>query len=169
MSDVGNFESRDILKKHYYQTNLTWTGNLGEGTSSYRTYSRNHVITAADKGEILSSSDPSFRGDPSRYNPEELFVASLSACHMLWFLHLCSSHKIIVTAYTDAAEGTMEEQSDGSGRFLEVVLKPKIMIEGMVDDTLIDRLHHEANHKCFIANSCNFPVRHSATVNSVKP
>ena len=152
------------MKTHHYVTNLTWTGNQGVGTSSYRSYSRNHVITAGDKKEILASSDPSFRGDPSRYNPEELFLASLSACHMLWFLHLCSVAKIMVTKYQDRAEGTMLEESDGSGRFAEVVLKPNISIEGNYDPQRVEELHREANKKCFIANSCNFPVRHQATI-----
>lgn len=153
-----------IMKNHTYQTKLTWTGNLGSGTESYRKYSRDHSIIVGDKPEILSSSDPSFRGDPNRYNPEELFLASLSSCHMLWFLHLASVQKIIVTAYEDHAEGTMVEEADGSGRFTKVVLKPLVTIEGKAPTAEIEAIHHEANKKCFIANSCNFPIIHKATL-----
>ena len=150
------------MKNHTYQTNLVWTGNLGSGTSSYREYSRDHTIQVGDKPFILSSSDPSFRGDPDRYNPEELFLASLSACHMLWFLHLASVYKIVVIAYEDKAVGTMLEEADGSGKFTEVILKPVVTIQGKASEAAIESIHHEANKKCFIANSCNFPVRHES-------
>lgn len=149
------------MKEHQYEVKMEWTGNLGEGTRSYRAYSRDHLISVNGKTtDIPASSDPSFRGDPSRYNPEELFVASLSACHMLWFLHLCSVHKIVVMNYVDQAAGIMEEAKDGSGRFREVTLRPQITVaeQAMIEPSLA--LHHEANKMCFIANSCNFPVRH---------
>ncbi len=152
------------MKKHIYHTKLKWTGNLGEGTTTYRKYSRDHIITAGGKEHILASSDPSFRGDPTRYNPEELFLASLSACHMLWFLHLCATARIVVTHYRDAAEGTMIEETDGSGRFTEVILKPVVTLKGDIDPSTLSEIHHEANQKCFIANSCNFPIRHQATI-----
>lgn len=149
------------MKDHHYKVKVEWTGNEGQGTQNYRSYSRNHLISADGKAvQIPASSDPSFRGDPSRYNPEELFLASLSACHMLWFLHLCSVNNIIVTAYLDQASGIMEEAKDGSGKFREVSLHPKITVEKeeMIAPSL--KLHHEANRLCFIANSCNFPVKH---------
>ena len=101
-----------------------WTGNRGEGTASYRGYGRDHVLSVKDKPEIPGSSDPSFRGDPQRYNPEELLVASLSSCHMLWYLHLCAVSGVVVVDYRDEAGGTMEETADGGGFFREVVLKP---------------------------------------------
>lgn len=150
------------MKEHHYKVKMEWTGNQGQGTQSYRTYSRDHLISADGKAvQIPASSDPSFRGDPSRYNPEELFLASLSACHMLWFLHLCSVNKIIVTEYLDQATGIMEEAKDGSGCFREVTLQPKIRVEKaeMIEPSIT--LHHEANKMCFIANSCNFPVKHA--------
>ena len=147
-------------KQHHYSTSLTWTGNKGEGTSSYKAYERDHIIQVAGKPDIPGSSDPSFLGSRSRYNPEEMLVASLSACHMLWYLHLCSVNKIVVTSYQDQAKGIMIEQPDGSGYFKEVTLYPVVTItDGSRTDQAL-HLHHEANKMCFIANSCNFSIRH---------
>jgi len=153
------------MKKHNYQTVLKWTGNLNEGTKEYRSYSRDHLTTIDGKQHsILCSSDPSFRGDPSRYNPEELFLASLSNCHMLWYLHLCSVHQVIVLEYQDRATGTMEEDESGSGRFVSVTLFPVIRIKesGMMEKA--EALHEEANRMCFIANSCNFDIKHQPNI-----
>ena len=108
------------MKQHHYDLCVTWTGNRGEGTAAYKSYTRDHVIAVSGKPEIAGSSDPAFRGDVSRYSPEDLLVASLSACHMLWYLHLCAANRVVVTAYEDAAEGTMVEKEDGSGAFAEV-------------------------------------------------
>ncbi|MUG95992.1 OsmC family peroxiredoxin [Scytonema sp. UIC 10036] len=151
-----------MVKSHTYSVAIAWTGNLGEGTANYRAYSRNHEIQSQDKPIIYCSSDPSFRGDPTRYNPEELLVGSISACHMLWYLHLCASAKIVVTDYVDNPVGVMEETSDGSGRFTEVTLKPRVAIANSADIERATRLHEEAHKMCFIANSVNFPIRHSA-------
>jgi organic hydroperoxide reductase OsmC/OhrA len=138
---------------------VTWTGNLGQGTSSYRAYSRNHEIAAAGKPVLPGSSDPTFRGDPDRYNPEEFLVSSLSTCHMLWYLHLCAEAKIVVVEYVDEASGVMTERSDGGGRFTEVTLKPHVVIASAGDLARAEALHEHAHHLCFIANSVNFPVR----------
>lgn len=138
---------------------MTWTGNLGEGTSGYRGYSRNHEISASGKVAVPGSSDATFRGDPKRYNPEELLVSSLSACHMLWYLHLCAEAKIVVLQYVDEASGVMEETSNGGGRFTDVVLKPEVLIAAGGDLERAEQLHERAHHLCFIANSVNFPVR----------
>lgn len=144
---------------HQYNTKLVWTGNAGYGTQTYSSYSRAYIISVDGKNDILGSSDPAFRGDASRYNPEELLVASLSSCHMLWFLHLCSAAGIIVIGYEDEAKGTMIETADGGGHFSEVILYPVVTIEGNVDKEKLDTLQHEAHKKCFIAASCNFPIR----------
>ncbi len=150
------------MKKHHYKTFLEWTGNEGSGTESYRSYNRNHLVSVAGKQhEILGSSDPSFLGDKARYNPEELFLSSLSACHMLWYLHLCSTHKVIVTDYVDHAIGTMEEDETGSGRFIAVTLQPQVKVAHVVMVDKANELHEEANKMCFIANSCNFKIAHS--------
>jgi organic hydroperoxide reductase OsmC/OhrA len=147
-----------VAKEHVYNIAVQWTGNQGSGTSAYNAYSRDHVIEASDKPPIEGSSDPAFRGNVRRYNPEDLLVASLSACHMLWYLHLCAEAGIIVISYVDDAVGIMEEVEDGSGRFALVTLRPKVMVEAGADLVRADTLHHEAARKCFIANSVNFPV-----------
>lgn len=149
-----------MTDRHQYEVTVTWTGNTGSGTSDYRTYSRAHEIAADGKPTIAGSSDPVFRGDGSRWSPEELLVASLSACHKLWYLHLCADAGLVVTAYSDHAEGTMRtEASVGTGRFTEVVLRPEVAFAGEVDPALARDLHEEAHKRCFIANSVNFPVR----------
>lgn len=150
-------------KEHHYKTTITWTGNKGAGTKDYRSYDRAHTVSGLDKSEILASSDPSFMGDPKRYNPEELFVASLSGCHMLWYLHLCSINGIVVVGYQDNAMGTMKENPENGGRFTQVVLRPEVTITDSAQVEKANALHHEANKLCFIANSCNFPVEHQST------
>ena len=146
-------------KTHHYKVTVEWTGNTGTGTSGYRNYERRHEISAGtQKPAIPGSSDPNFRGDAARWNPEELLVASLSACHKLWYLHLCSEAGIVVTSYVDHAEGVMEETADGSGRFVRVVLHPQVSLPPDNDFKKARELHHAAHAKCFIANSVNFPV-----------
>ena len=151
-------------KTHHYAVAVTWTGNIGQGTKEYRGYERSHSISIEHKTDITASSDASYRGDKTKHNPEELFVASISSCHMLWYLHLCSAAGIIVTAYVDYAVGTMIETDDGGGRFSDVVLHPEITITNasMVDKA--KELHKKANELCFIANSCNFPIHHQPVI-----
>ncbi len=152
-----------MANEHQYAITTTWTGNTGQGTRSYKGYERSHTISVANKPDIAGSADPSFRGDHTRHNPEELLVASLSTCHMLWYLHLCAEAGVIVTDYVDRATGTMIVTPDGGGRFREVTLHPVVTV---ADAHMIDKanaLHEPANQKCFIANSCNFPVHHRPT------
>ena len=144
-------------EQHRYRLTVTWTGNRGSGTSSYRDYGRDHVIAAAGKPDIPGSSDPAFRGDAARWNPEDLLVASVSACHKLWYLHFCSVNGIVVERYEDAAEGAMVMDKDGGGRFTAIALKPKIWISSGDAECAL-KLHHDAHEKCFIANSVNFPI-----------
>jgi organic hydroperoxide reductase OsmC/OhrA len=146
------------VKEHRYEIQMDWTGNDGEGTKTYHSYRRDHTIHAAGKPEIPGSSDPNFRGDPTRYNPEELLVASLSSCHMLWYLHLCSVNQVTVLDYRDSATGTMAEREDGSGEFTRVVLRPRVTIAAGCDRAKALALHDDAHHFCFIANSVKFPV-----------
>ena len=152
------------MATHHYKTTVEWTGNTGAGTASYKAYERAHEIRISGKPPIPGSSDPAFRGDPARYNPEDLLVASLSTCHMLWFLHLAATSKLVVTADVDEASGTMIEAATGAGRLTEVVLAPAVTVKGPVDAAKIEALHHQAHEKCFIANSVNFPVRCQGTV-----
>jgi len=146
-------------RDHTYEITVTWTGNTGEGTAGYRSFERAHEIAVPGKPVLLGSSDPAFRGDRTRYNPEEMLVASLSTCHMLWYLHLCSAEGIVVTGYQDVAEGVMVERPDGGGRFAEVVLQPEVTLARLQDEPRARALHEDAHVKCFIANSVNFPIR----------
>lgn len=148
-----------MQKEHTYKLNIQWTGNTGSGTINYRSYERSHVISAENKPEIFASSDPAFRGDKTKYNPEELLVASLSGCHMLWFLHLCTEAGIVVTGYTDNPTGTMTETENGGGQFEEVILRPEVTVQNLQSAELLEALHKKAHELCFIAGSVNFPVK----------
>jgi len=151
-------------KTHHYQVELAWTGDRGSGTSGYAAYDRAHVLSASGKPDIPGSSDPHFRGDPGRWNPEELLLASLSACHQLWYLHLCATNKVTVVGYRDHASGEMAEHADGSGEFVRVTLRPEVVVAPGSDPARALQLHHEAAGLCFIARSMNFPVEHEPTV-----
>ena len=143
---------------HRFEATITWTGNTGRGTEGYRGYERSHLITAGTAAPIPGSSDPAFRGDPACLNPEQALVASLSACHMLWYLHLCADAGVVVTAYEDTASGEMALDRDGGGRFTRVVLHPKVTLTAGSDRARAEALHEAAHQCCFIANSVNFPV-----------
>ena len=153
-----------MSKSHRYSTTLTWTGSTGAGTTGYRDYERAHEIAVDGKPAILGSSDPSFRGDAARWNPEELLLASISSCHQLWYLHLCAVAGVVVVAYRDVAVATMVEDETGGGRFESAILRPHVTIAAGSDPVEALALHHAANAKCFVANSLNFPVGHDATV-----
>ena len=146
-------------RTHTYSIRTTWTGNDGEGTATYRSYRRDHEMTGPGKAQpILGSSVPMFRGDGGRYNPEDLLVASLSACHMLWVLHLSADAGIVVVDYQDNAEGIMRENPDGSGEFVDVVLNPVVTITDESRAVEAEQLHERAHTLCFIASSVKFPV-----------
>jgi organic hydroperoxide reductase OsmC/OhrA len=156
------------MKQHHYQATITWTGNQGTGTSGYKAYSRDHLISATGKKDIEGSSDPSFRGDQSRYCPEDLLLDAVSSCHMLWYLHLCAVNGVIVTQYVDHATAIMIEENDGSGQFAHATLNPVVTVqhESMIEKA--NELHQAANKLCFIARSVNFPVHHNP-IAVVKP
>jgi organic hydroperoxide reductase OsmC/OhrA len=145
---------------HTYETTVTWTGNRGTGTSGYRDYDRSCDLASPGRPVIPASSDPMFRGDPTRWNPEQLLVASLSQCHLLWYLHLAAEAGVVVTSYVDDAVGTMEERPGGAGRFTEVVLRPRVTVADPAMIPTAQPLHDRAHELCFIAQSVNFPVRH---------
>ncbi|MGH3580793.1 MAG: OsmC family protein [Mycobacterium sp.] len=144
---------------HEYELDVTWTGNTGTGTSGYRDYARSHDLSAPGKVTIPGSADPAFRGSPDRWNPEELLVATLSQCHMLWVLALCAQQGIVVTGYTDHPSGTMVETPDGGGHFSDVILRPQVEIDDPRDADKLPGVHERAHQLCFIANSVNFDVR----------
>lgn len=155
-------------KEHHYELTLTWTGNKGTGTSHYTAYERSHLITINNKATINASSDAPFRGDGTKHNPEDLLLASLSSCHMLWYLHLCADAGVVVNTYSDNPIGTLSLTELGSGKFTSVTLRPKVIV---TDASMIDKameLHHQANKMCFIANSVNFKVDHHPEINVVE-
>lgn len=151
------------MHEHIYQATIKWTGNKGAGTSSYSAYERSHEIVIENKPPIAGSSDPAFRGEKTKHNPEDLLLASLSSCHMLWYLHLCSEAGVIVLNYIDHATGIMTETLDSGGRFKEVTLNPAVTVQEESMIKKANELHHKANELCYIANSVNFPVYHHPT------
>ena len=152
------------MKTHHYQSTVTWTGNKGSGTSDYLSYSRDHIIAIENKPDLHGSSDTAFRGDGTKHNPEDMLLASLSVCHMLWYLHLCADAGIIVTAYTDNPSGVLQERESGGGKFTEVNLQPIVTIANADMIELALSLHEKAHDNCFIANSVNFPVKHEPRI-----
>jgi organic hydroperoxide reductase OsmC/OhrA len=154
--------------QHTYEVAVEWQGNRGTGTNDYKSYGREHRVTAPGKPEIAGSADRAFRGNTERWNPEELLLAALSQCHMLSYLHVAASNGIVVTAYTDSATGVMEQTSNGGGHFVSATLRPVVTIapgeDADAQQELARSLHHEASEKCFIAASVNFPVLHEPTV-----
>jgi organic hydroperoxide reductase OsmC/OhrA len=150
--------------QHKFQVTTRWTGNLGTGTSAYAAYSRNHEVSAPGKAMRIEGSSAVKRGDHSRYNPEELLIGALSACHMMWVLHLCADAGIIVTDYADDAVGEMAEHPDGSGEFTRVLLRPRMTISDSARVDEATKLHDQAHHVCCLARSMNFPVDHAANV-----
>ena len=152
------------MKYHHYALTIKWTGNNGEGTIGYKTYERSLEVIVDGKEIIKGSSDPSFLGDKTKHNPEELFLASISSCHMLWYLHLCADAKVIVTNYVDYATATMVEMKNGAGKFEEVILNPLVTVKELSMKDTARLLHNKANEYCFIANALNFNIIHKATI-----
>ena len=150
-------------KTHTYDATVVWTGAADGPTRDYKSYARDHEIRIDGKAAIAGSSDPGFRGDAGRHNPEDMLVASLSACHMLWYLHLCAVKGVAVTAYEDNAVGTMVEEP-GNGRFTEVTLRPTVTITADSDAEKAASLHKRAHTECYVANSMNFPVHCEPTI-----
>jgi len=152
-----------MAKYHHYQIKVTWTGNNGSGTDYYTHYERSHIIEVENKVQIFASADAPFLGDITKHNPEDFLLASLSTCHMLWYLHLCADAGVIVTAYIDNPTAILTQQEDGGGSFSEVTLYPKVSVknESMIEKAIA--MHQAANKKCFIANSVNFKVKHEPT------
>jgi len=147
------------MKEHVYRTVVEWTGNKGSGTYDYRSYSRSHTIMIEGKASILGSSDASYRGEKSKHNPEDLFVSSLSACHMLWYLHLCAENDVVVLKYQDHAVGKLKLETDGGGAFEQVILNPQVFISKNSSTEVAMSMHRRAHKLCFIANSCNFEIK----------
>ena len=146
--------------EHHFAVSTEWTGNRGSGTSSYRAYGRDNVVTAEGKHPVDGSAHRAFFGDPERWNPEELMIAALSQCHMLSYLHVAAENRVVVVAYRDDATGVLEQTADGGGHFTSVTLRPRVMVTEATMVDLANSLHREASAKCFIASSVNFIVGH---------
>jgi organic hydroperoxide reductase OsmC/OhrA len=151
-------ERRGRTRLHRYEATVAWTGNQGTGTSGYKDYARDHEARAGSKPAILGSSDPMFRGDATRWNPEELLLAAIAACHQLQYLHLAADAGVVVTAYEDRAEGVMGEEAGGAGQFESATLRPRVTVAAGSDPDLARRLHEPAHESCFISRSVNFPI-----------
>jgi len=151
-------------KEHQYVAHLVWTGNKGEGTSTYRSYDRVYTMSVKNKPDFHGSADPMFRGDPAKHNPEDLLVMALSSCHLLSYLHVCADNGIVVTSYEDDATGIMAEDAVRGGFFTKVTLNITVTITDVSKKELAEKLHHDANKLCFISNSVNFPVKHNVTI-----
>lgn len=153
-----------MSKLHDFPNKIIWTGNRGSGTSAYRDYDRTWDMALEGKEVLSCSNDPLLGGDPSKYNPEDMLIAALSSCHMLWYLHLCSVAGITVNSYEDTPIGIGESEPDGTGRFVEAVLHPKIIITSDSDADKARDIHNEIHKHCFIARSVNFPVRYEVEI-----
>lgn len=151
------------MRSHHYRLGVQWTGNRGSGTTGYRAYGRDHEVTAPGKPTIAGSSDPAFRGDPARWNPEELLLASLAQCHLLWYLHLATQAGVVVVDYADEPEGVMAEDDAGAGQFEQVTLRPVVTVAEPSMVEAAQAIHHRVGDYCFIARSVNFPVHHEPT------
>ena len=154
----------DAHRTHTYQAIIRWTGDRGTGTSGYRDYDRRYDVEVDGKPTIAGSSDPLYRGDPARHHPEDLLVSAISACHLLWYLHLCADAGVVVREYVDECSGELAEAPDGSGRITAVTLRPRVTIAPGSDASLARSLHADAARMCPIAASMAFPVHHHPTV-----
>lgn len=155
-------KSHTNLKNHHYEAGVVWTGNRGEGTRHYRSYDRTWDVAAPGKPIVSCSNDPLLGGDSSKYNPEDLLLSALSACHMLWYLHLAANAGLIVHSYVDRPVGIGEVTTGGAGRFIRAVLHPTIGLEPGSDISIADQLHSEIHKYCFIARSVVFPIGYEA-------
>ncbi len=152
-----------MAAQHEYTSRVVWTGNRGEGTAHYRAYDRTWNVETPGKPVIPCSNDPLLGGDPTLHNPEDMLLSALSACHMLWYLHLAANAKITVVSYTDNSVAIGETERNGASRFLSATLRPHIVLKAGDDAAKADAIHHEIHKYCFIARSVNFPVSYEAT------
>jgi len=126
----------------------------------YKTYNRAHTVTFKNGQALSMSSAVAYRGDAELVDPEEMFVASLSSCHMLTFLALAANRGFIVEQYIDDAVGVLAKNAAGKLAITQVTLHPRITFaKGTApNDSQLHELHDKAHHECFIANSVVTPV-----------
>lgn len=154
--------------QHNYKLAVKWTGNQGSGTSNFKDFERSYSVIIENKLPIFGSSDPEFRGDKTKHNPEELLLAAVSSCHMLWYLHLCLEAKIVIIDYVDNATGILQEFENGNGKFTSITLNPCIIV---TEKSMIEKafeLHKKANEFCFVSNSLNIEVAHLPIINVIR-
>ncbi len=157
-----------MIREHRYALRSVWTGNRGTGTSGYRDYDRTVRVAVDGKAVLEASADKPFRGDPAKWNPEDLLLAALSECHLLSYLHACVEAGVVVESYSDEATGLMTEDGRGGGAFTEVVLHPRVVVAEASMIPAAQAAHAQAHDWCFVANSVNFPVRHDAEVSAAR-
>ena len=151
------------MKQHDYTARVVWTGNRGQGTATYKGYDRTWNVETPGKPVIHCSNDPLLGGDPTLHNPEDLLIAALASCHMLWYLHLASNAGIAVQGYRDDPLAVGEGEIGGAGRFLRATLRPEIVVPAGTDLAKAEAIHHEISKVCYIARSVIFPVSYAAT------
>ena len=144
---------------HHYAAKITWHGRRDGLPFDYRSYDRTHRVEIEGKPAFIASADPTFLGDSSLYNPEDMLVVALSSCHMLSYLAICARARVTVLSYTDEAEGVMVMDQPDTGRFSDVLLKPVVELAPGSDVEKARSFHAMAHKVCFIARSVNFPVR----------
>ena len=154
--------------EHAYSALVEWNGNTGTGTATYAGYARSYRVHVSGKRDLELSADPAFRGDPTRHNPEDLFLTAVSACHMLFYLALCARERIPVVAYTDQAEAILRMDASGGGRFEAISLHPRVTIADASQRELAAALHRVAHEQCFIANSCSSPITCDAVIQAAE-
>jgi len=157
-----------MSRKIEYTATLFWDPGP-DGTADVRRYSRDHTVMAGDKPPLAGSADSAFRGDDNRWNPEELLVAAMAQCHMLWYLYLAATEGVVVVGYEDNPHGTLEIEADGVGRFTEITLHPTVTVQDESGASIAAGLHERAHELCFVANSVNFPVHVDRTVHISEP
>lgn len=147
----------------HYTAEVLWL--RGEQNFLDNRYSRKHVLRFDGGLEVPGSSSPHVvslpMSDASAVDPEEAFIASLSSCHMLWFLSIAAKQKFCIDRYFDVAVGVMEKNAEGKMSMTVVTLRPEVHFSGerMPTREQISQLHHEAHEQCFIANSVKTEVR----------
>jgi organic hydroperoxide reductase OsmC/OhrA len=148
-----------------HRVTVTWARQTPD--FSYQTYNRSHTWSFDGGAQVRASAAPAYRGDPACVDPEEAFVAALSACHMLTFLALATKKRLVVDRYVDEATGYLEKDDRGKLAVTRVVLRPRIEFGGAgapPAETLAE-LHHDSHEHCFIASS----VRTEVTVEAPTP
>jgi len=149
---------------HEYRSALQWQRQAGETFTDNR-YSRRHVLRFDGGAELAGSSSPQVVrlpwSDPAAVDPEEMFVASLSSCHLLWFLSLAAADDWCVDEYVDDAVGVMAHDERGRMAVTLVTLRPAVRFAGpsLPSAAQLADLHHRAQEACFIANSVRSEVR----------